>query len=171
MYHLWRKSQQRIQDLEKGSVSTNKKLLKIQRSHAADAKILGKPHLLNLANEILQMCKGRIKPNPTKNTFSALKGDKMEKFNILTAALNLKKAKSNASIAALSPTGPKEWATAFDRIHEVGNLGIHSDTWTEIDKRAKEACDFLKKHQYLYRSCAMEAFIISNRNTFKTNSL
>ncbi len=40
MYHLLKKSVEDIQQLQKVSVSTNSKLLKMQRSHAADAKVL-----------------------------------------------------------------------------------------------------------------------------------
>ncbi len=168
-----KKSQEDMKKLQKDSVVTNSKLLKVQRSQAEDAKFLGRPHLLNLANKILMLCKGRKKPTQQKIRLSPYKGIGRRSSNIwllLSSCLNLKKAKSNASMAALSQTRPKEWATAFDSINENRNLGIHCDTWTEIDRRANEACNFLKKHQYLYRSCAMEVFIISNRNVFKTHS-
>ena len=64
-------------------------LLKVKISHAAYAKFLVKPHLLNLANEILMLCKGWNKPSPTKNTFSALTGDRRTHFYTLITLLKL----------------------------------------------------------------------------------
>jgi hypothetical protein len=64
-------------------------MLKVKKSHAAYAKFLVKPHLLNLANEILLLCKGWNKPSPTKNTFSALTGDRRTHFYTLITLLKL----------------------------------------------------------------------------------
>jgi hypothetical protein len=64
-------------------------LLKVKNSHAAYEKFLVKPHLLNLANEILMLCKGWNKPSPTKNTFSALTGDRRTHSYTLITLLKL----------------------------------------------------------------------------------
>jgi hypothetical protein len=98
-----------------------------------------KPHLPNLTNEILMLCKGWNKPNPTKNTFSALTGDRRTHFYSLITLLNHKKAKSNAVLSILSENRPKERAKTLDSINESCNLGIHCDIWREMNQRAAEA--------------------------------
>jgi hypothetical protein len=162
-----KESQEKLQgDIEK----LQENLLKMKNSHEAYARFLGKPHLLDLANEILVLCMGRRKPIPTTNTFSSLEGGRRTNFNNLITVLNQKKARSNAVLSVLSENHPKEWATTFDSINENRNLGIHCDTWREVNQRAAEARKFLKAHPYLTRSCRMETFIISNCSTFMEHS-
>ncbi len=58
MYQLFLKEKERTAKLEAGAAVLKAKLVKVQNSHSANEKFLGEPHLLNLANEILLLCKG-----------------------------------------------------------------------------------------------------------------
>ena len=114
---------------------------------------------MNLANEILLLCKGRLgtKPNPTKNTFLAFTG--------------ARKARFDALITDLGVVDGKLWATKFDSINELRNSGIHCDTWPMVAARAVAARKFLRMHPYMRRSQADAVFIIENYLKFKKHSL
>ncbi len=143
----------KTQRLETGVASLKAKLLKVQTSHSANAKFLGEPHLLNLANEILLLCKGLTKPNPT---FLALTGARKTRFDAL--------------IKDLGVVDGKLWATKFDSINELRNSGIHCDTWPMLAARAVAARKFLTMHPYMRRSQADAVFIIENYLKFKKHS-
>jgi hypothetical protein len=128
------------------------KIHKVMISHSSDAKFLGAPHLLNIANEILHLFKGQTKPEPTKNTFVSFKGAMKKKFDALVTNLGV---------------DGDEWAKKCDRINELRNAGIHCDSWQMVATRVTAALSFLKRHSYLCRSERDAVFIIKNYSKFK----
>jgi flagellar biosynthesis GTPase FlhF len=128
---------------------------KVKISHSSDAKFLGAPHLLNIANEILHLFKGRMKPKPTKTTFVSFTGAKKKRFDALVKNLGV---------------DGNEWAKKCDRINELCNAGIQCDTWQMVATRVNAALSFLKRRSYLRRSERDAVFIIDNYSKFKNHS-
>ena len=131
------------------------KIHKVMISNSSDAKFLGAPHLLNLANEILHLFKGRTIPEPTTNTFVSFTGARKKRFDALVTNLGV---------------DGNELAKKCDRINELRNAGIHCDTWQLVATRVTAALGFLKRHQYLRRSERDAIFKIKNYSKFKKHA-